>query len=115
MQIEVYASGNYKMIKIEEPLNVISDLTELKALIEGYLENDEKHIAVCFADASYLYSGAISVLISCYRLVKSRKGHLCIVEPNKELSYLLNQMNIDSIIDIYNSEADMIAGVSKNP
>jgi len=99
---------DYKMIKITEPLNVISDLTELKSLIEGYLENNEKNIAVSFTDASYLYSGAISVLISCYRMVQGEGGHLCIVEPNKELSDLLNQMNIDSIIDIYTSEVGLL-------
>jgi anti-anti-sigma factor len=104
MQIDVYSRGQYKIIKIKECQHVISELTELKSIIEGYLENGNYMVAVNFAEASYLYSGAISVLISCYKMVKNHHGDLCIVEPKHELLELLRQMNIDSIIDIYENE-----------
>lgn len=107
MNIEVYPRGCYKMIRISDPLNVISDLTELRSLIEGYLQNSINTIAVNFRDASYLYSGAISVLVNCYKMIREQNGDLCIVEPNPELLELLKQMNIDSIISVYGSEDDL--------
>jgi anti-anti-sigma factor len=107
MRIEVYQKGLYKIIKIEEPLNVIADLTELKSLIDGYLQKQVKHIAVNFSDTTYLYSGAISVLVNCYKMIKECHGDLCVVEPNREIMDLLRQMNIDAIIDLYASEEEL--------
>jgi anti-anti-sigma factor len=107
MNIEVYPKGGYMMIRISDPLKVISELTELKALIEGYLSNGINAIAVNFRDASYLYSGAISVLVNCFKMVRDQNGDLCIVEPQAELLELLRQMNIDSIISIYSAEDDL--------
>jgi anti-anti-sigma factor len=104
MRLEVYQKGLYKIIKIEDQLNVIGDLTELKSLIEGYLDKGVKYVAVNFSDTTYLYSGAISVLINCYKMIKESNGDLCILEPNKDIIELLRQMNIDSIIDLYQSE-----------
>jgi anti-anti-sigma factor len=108
MRIEAYGKGAYKVIRIESPFHVISELTELQSLIEGYVQNDDVYIAVNFSDASYLYSGAISVLINCYKLIRSKNGDLCIVEPNQGLLELLRQMNIDAIIRIYASEDELL-------
>jgi anti-anti-sigma factor len=104
MRIEVYRRGVYQVIRIEEPLKVISELEELQALIEMYLRKDQVHIAVSFTDASYLYSGAISVLVNCYKIIWQQGGDLCIIEPNEGMLSLLQQMNIDNIINIYESE-----------
>jgi anti-anti-sigma factor len=107
MKIESAQKGAYRLIRIEEPLKLISDLSELKSLIEGYVQNGDRYIAVNFTDASYLYSGAIAVLVNCFKLIHNRQGDLCIVEPNKALLELLSQMNIDSIMRIYTSEKDI--------
>jgi anti-anti-sigma factor len=107
MRIEVYQRGIYKIIKIEESLNVISDLSELKSLIDGYLGKGNKYIAVNFTDTTYLYSGAISVLVNCYKSIKAAHGDLCVLEPNREILDLLRQMNIDAIIDLYSSEEEL--------
>jgi anti-anti-sigma factor len=107
MKIDASVRGKYRVIRIENPLKVISDLTELKTLVEGYVQKGERYIAVNFTDASYLYSGAVSVLVNCYKLVREKQGDLCIVEPNRTLLELLKQMSIDAIIDIYASEQDL--------
>jgi anti-anti-sigma factor len=108
MKIQTCKKGEYRLIHIVEPLKLITDLSELKSIIEDFVNKGDKFIAVNFIDASYLYSGAISVLISCYRLVKARSGDLCIVEPNHGLTDLLTQMNIDSIMKIFPSEEDLL-------
>ncbi len=113
MNIETKSVGNYKVITIYEPLKVIADLAEFKTEIEKHLALEETNIAVNFADASYLYSGAISILITCYRLIHEKGGHLCIVEPQQRVLELLVQMNIDSLIDIYKSEEELIEKTSE--
>ena len=82
----------------------ISDLSELKDLIAGYLTRGKVNIAVCFCDASYIYSGAISVLVDCYKKIKEKGGSLCILEPNPGLFDILETLNIDRVINIYVSE-----------
>jgi anti-anti-sigma factor len=104
MKIEIYERGIFQIIKIGGPFKAISQLEELQALIEMYLRHGRAHIAVNFTDASYLYSGAISVLVQCYKKTKEMGGQLCIVEPNPALLKLLDQMNIPAVIKVLDSE-----------
>ncbi len=108
MKLEMKKIGKYRVIAVHDSLKVISDLTKLKTEIEGLLKKNEKEIAVNFSDASYLYSGAISVLVSCYRMVKEEGGDLCLIEPQERIMELLVQMNIDRLIDIYKSEDQLL-------
>ena len=106
MQIESYSSGIYRVLKISNQL-IITQLRELKVLIQGYLQQDEKYIAVHFSDVSYLYSEAIAVLVSCYKLVKDASGDFCLLEPNAEVADLLRMMGIDEIFPVYMSDEDL--------
>lgn len=106
MKIEVYPRGIYRILKISDHL-FISQLDELKQLIKGYLAQGDCYIAVNFIDTSYLYSGAISALISCFKMVNDVKGDLCILEPKPEMLDLLNQIGIDALIKVYASENDL--------
>ena len=108
MKLKSKTRGKYTIITVYHSLKVISDLTELHITIEKYLKENIKYIAVNFSDATYLYSGAISVLITCYRMIKEKGGNLCIIEPHQRILELLTQMNIDSLISIYSSEDDLI-------
>jgi len=107
MKIDIHSAGGYQVLKIEEDLEVISDLSELKFLIEGYLKRGRRHIAVGFTTASYIYSGAIAVLIDCHKKIAKEGGDLCILEPNQEMLEALKLLNIDRILHIYPSEAEL--------
>ena len=104
MKIETYCHGKYQIMKIHDEKSNISDLSELRDLISGYLQRGKTSIAVSFCDASYIYSGAISVLVDCYKKIRDKKGSLCILEPNPRLFDILETLNIDRVINIYVSE-----------
>jgi len=104
MKIETYQKGNYQIIKVQENGSAINNLTELNDLIAGYLKRGIVHIAISFGDASYIYSGAISVLIACYRKVEKHGGTLSIIEPDPGLFEILETLNIHNVIKIYVSE-----------
>lgn len=108
MKLKFSSKGTYKVITIFDPLKIISDLTELRTIVEKYLQKNEKYIAIDFSDTSYLYSGAVSVLITCYRKIKEQGGNLCIIKPHKKILELMMQMNIDNLIDIYHSKEDLL-------
>ncbi|MBD3321946.1 MAG: hypothetical protein GF350_12690 [Chitinivibrionales bacterium] len=103
IHIETYARGVYQILKIDGG-NSITDLSELKDLICLYLDKGRKKIAVSFTSASYIYSGALKVLIDCYNRIVGTGGDLCIIEPNPGLFDTLELLNIDRIIGIYVSE-----------
>jgi len=107
MKIDIHPRGIYQILKIEEELNVISDLSELRFLIEGYLRQGKRHIAVSFTNASYIYSGAIAVLIDCYKKIKEGNGDLCIIESHNEILQIFRFLNIDKFISIFPSEREI--------
>jgi anti-anti-sigma factor len=111
MKIDISTRGTYQVLKIVEDLKVVSELSELQFLIEGYLKIGKRNIAVCFTDSSYIYSGAIAVLISCYKIIKEQGGDLCILEPNADILSILTFLNISKLIPIYETEF-ALSGVS---
>lgn len=104
MKIVSYTKGKYLVLRIHPHGEDFPDLSELKDLILNYLDKGVRHIAVNFVDTSYIYSGELRVLITCYRIVEERGGNLCIVEPNPTVFDILKILNIDKIIRIYGSE-----------
>jgi anti-anti-sigma factor len=107
MKIDIHTHGDYQVLRIEDELSVISDLSELLFIIQGYLQRGKRYIAVGFTTTSYIYSGAVAVLINCLNKVKSEGGDLCIVEPNPDIASILNLINVNKIITIYQSEDDL--------
>ena len=112
MKIDISQRGTYQILKIEEDLNVISDLSELRFLIQGYLHQGKRHIAVSFTGASYIYSGAIAVLIDIFKQIKEENGQLCILEPHSEIVSIFNSLHLDKFIPVYATidELPLIAG-----
>lgn len=104
MLIETYESGKFQILRVKEKKNAIKNLEELKDLIIGYLEREKNYIAVSFSDATYIYSGAIKILISCHKMINEKGGELCIIEPDPSLFDILENLNIDRVINIYVSE-----------
>lgn len=107
MQFTKTENGNYSIITISESLNIISDLTELKQVIEDLLNEGRTKIAVRFLNADYLYSGAISVLVTLYKQVNEKNGILCIIESNRKIHDLLDQMCITNIIPVSCSPVEL--------
>src|SRR5271157_5277613 len=98
MKIEMHSHGSYQVLKIEDELTVISDLSELTFIIEGYLRRGKRSIAVGFTTTSYIYSGAVAVLLNCLKKVKREGGDLCIIEPNPEILSILSLINVNKVI-----------------
>ena len=107
MKFDISKSGHYSIVTISDSPNIISELTELKSVIEQMLIEGDIRIAVRFLSADYLYSGAISVLVSVYKQINEKGGVLCIIESNQKIHDLLDQMCITNIIPVTCSSADL--------
>ncbi len=102
--IESYSERGYQILRIEHDDDAVSDLSELRDLIVGYLSRGKIHIAVSFLSASYIYSGALKILINCLKMITAQGGTLSIIEPNPKLLNILNALTINRVIKIYVSE-----------
>ncbi len=108
MKIDINTHGGFQIVRIEEELEIITDLSELKFLIDGYISVGKRKIAVSFSDTSYIYSGAIAVLMNCHNaLAEYDDGELCILEPNKDIRSIFSVLNIDKVLTIYDSVDDL--------
>ncbi|MBD3344133.1 MAG: hypothetical protein GF401_03620 [Chitinivibrionales bacterium] len=104
MKLEVYEKGEYQVISIEEDLTVISELQELSYLVDGYIAQGKRRIAVQFLKASYIYSGAIAVLLQCIKKLTQDDGELCVIENNPDIINIFQTLKLDKVINIYESE-----------
>ncbi len=103
MKLNISIKGAYQIIRIEDELQIIADLSELKYLICGYLNQGKRFIAVSFTNVSYIYSGAIAVLVDCYKILIKDNGELCIIESHPEILTIFSYLNLDKIIPYYDS------------
>lgn len=110
MKYETYQKGNYQVIKIDEVLNLLSDITELENVVNGFLEKGNVNIAFSFKEGSYLYSSTGSVLVRCWETIKDNNGKLALVNVNEDILDFLRVIDFESAISIYNSEEDLATG-----
>jgi anti-anti-sigma factor len=103
MKIDISQKGIFQILRIEEDLDIVSDLSELRFLIIGYINQGKRYIAISFVNASYIYSGAITVLIECYKKLKNVNGELCLLEPHSAVLNVFHYLNLDQLIPIYTS------------
>jgi anti-anti-sigma factor len=107
MNIEVHSKGTYLVIRVHDELQVIAELSELQLLVEESMQQGHCRVALSFCDASYIYSGAIAVLISLYKKLKNSAGELCLIESHPQLRTIFDYMGITRLIPIYPSEEDL--------
>lgn len=107
MKISIRSRGAYQILGIEEDMTVIADLSELKFLVDGYIKQGRCRIAVTFTGTSYIYSGAVAILVECHKQLADDEGELCIIEPNENLRRIFEILNLDQVLPIYDSEDDL--------
>lgn len=108
MRIDIHQHGSYTVLRIVDDLSIITDLSELQFLIDGYIKQKKYKIAVGFSESSYIYSGAVVVLLNCHKQLSTvEDGKLCIIEPNKDIQAIFEALNLDLVFDIYMKEDDL--------
>lgn len=107
MKYDTYQKGNYQVIKIDEVLNLLSDINELENVVNGFLEKGNTHVALSFKEGSYLFSSTGSVLVRCWENIKDNNGKLALVNVNEDILDFLRVIDFESAINIYNSEEDL--------
>ncbi|OGS36673.1 MAG: hypothetical protein A2293_13285 [Elusimicrobia bacterium RIFOXYB2_FULL_49_7] len=96
--------GKFTVLEICDDLTIISDLQDLDIFIDGLIKRGTLFIAVRFDKISYIYSGALAVLLLTARRLKALQGEICLLEPNLDIQDIMHVTNIDTILHIFPSE-----------
>ena len=108
MKLDIQRHGRYEIITIEDDLAVINDLSELKFIVNGYIQQGRRHIVIAFRNASYIYSGALGILVDCQRqLAGLPDGGLYIIEANQQMRNVFDVLGLDGVVKIYDTVADL--------
>ena len=104
MKFSMKKVGKYRVLKIEEPFKVLTELDDLTEIIEGLMAKGDLHFYVNFSEISYIYSGAIGALIGLYKKLKSLGGTIGILEPRMDVRSILDDLKLSAIIPIIDNE-----------
>jgi len=101
--------GKFLVIEISYEFSVIADLQELDIFVDGLIAHGNLFIAVRFSEISYIYSGALGVLIKAAKRIREQHGQIVLLEPNREVHDIIRTVNLDTIIRMFDSEEELLA------
>jgi anti-anti-sigma factor len=107
MKIVKSKKGTFTYLKITGKIDVLDDIKVISDTIMGLFNKGSKKFAIKFKDATYIYSGAIAILVKIFKQIQPRGGALFVVEPNKTVRDLWKTFNLDRIIPILKNEDEM--------
>lgn len=92
--------------RIVDDMNILELGAELFSLVEkeGYCK-----VLLNFSEVGFLSSAALGKLIMLYKKVMVRNGKLKLSNITPDIHELFKMMNLNSIFDIRNEEADALA------
>ena len=101
--------GRYLIIEISDEFTIIADLQELDIFIDGLIQQGQRFLALRFEQVSYIYSGALSVLLKNVRKLRDHEGDICLLEPNREIADLIRITNLHKTLRIFNTEEELLS------
>ncbi|MBD3346042.1 MAG: STAS domain-containing protein [Chitinivibrionales bacterium] len=107
MLIESTYIHGYQLLKIKKELNLNSDLTELRQIIEEYVEKGPINIALKFTDDSYLYTKSIASLVQSFEMVRDHGGKMAVINPNEDIIEVLNTVGFTDLVKICKNEEEL--------
>jgi len=108
MIVKKYSLDKYMVIEISDEFTVVADLQELEIFIDGLIIHNQRYLALRFHLISYIYSGALAVLVKIAKKFNSQMGEICLLEPNYQVNDIIKITNLDSVIAVYNSEEALL-------
>ncbi len=84
----------------------------LRDSIRGLLDRGEKKIMLNLAEVPYIDSAGIGELVRAYVAIERERGWLKLMSPGRKVLEVLEIVKLDTIFQIYSSEAEALATVT---
>ena len=100
---------------------VILDLTgrlwildlPLRDLMNGLLNESKRHFVLNLSGVDYIDSSGLGQLISIWTSIRSKTGHMTILQPTKRVQRLFDITRLDTVFEILDNESDAILKARK--
>jgi anti-sigma B factor antagonist len=83
--------------------------------VDALLESGAREFLIDLSQVTYIDSAGVGALVWKYRSVTSRGGTFTLLQPNRRVRTVLRITRLDTIFEIYDSEAEALAKASGRP
>ena len=95
---------------------VIIDLTgrlwildlPLRDLMNGLLSESKRHFVLNLIGVDYIDSSGLGQLISIWTSIRSKNGHMTILQPTKRVQRLFDITRLNTVFEIVDNENDAV-------
>ena len=81
----------------------------LKDAVSKLVRRGEKHIVLNLRDVTYVDSGGLGLLVSCYTRATNAEATIALANASPRVYELLSVTNVLTIFDLFDSEAEAAA------
>ena len=85
----------------------------LRDLMNRLLSERHRHFVLNLARVDYIDSSGLGQLISIWTSIRSKSGHMTILQPTKRVQRLFEITRLNSVFEIADDEADAIEKAGK--
>ena len=110
MTYEIDREGDVTVVSVEGEL-VVGNRRELKDAVLGRLDEGDRKFLVDFADASYIDSSGLGVLVSLSKKIREQGGELRLASLNEDLRTLFELTKLDTLFKIADSRDEALEGL----
>jgi anti-anti-sigma regulatory factor len=107
MLIESTKRNGFQILRVNDPVNLRSDLGDLRKAVEEYVGQGVVNIALAFSKDSYFYTKHISILVQCLEMLKDANGTLAMIDPNEEILDVLRTIGFFDFTKIYANDDEV--------
>jgi len=80
----------------------------LRDLINGLLSEGKRYLVLNVSNVSYIDSSGLGQLIAIWTSIRSRDGHMTILNPAKRVQRLFEITRLNAVFEILFDEADAV-------
>ena len=115
MQVTTRDTGDAVVLTLEGRL-VLEDVeAELRAAIDGLIEQGRVKLVLNLVDVTYIDSAGLGFLVSKYVSVHRRGGNMTLVGVSPRVAHVLEITRLAQVFEIFASEEEAIRAVTVAP
>jgi anti-sigma B factor antagonist len=108
MDITLHNKGPHKIITIEGLLNK-DNVKNLSDVLFTLIHENTPSIVFDLTRLNYMDSSGLGVFIAAKKEMDGRKGRFSLINPNKNILFLLEIVSLDDFFTIYTSDEELPA------
>ena len=104
------AAGGFTIVQLSGPMLYDDDGERLfRDQITSLVASGDKQILIDLSQVTHMDSGSVGTLVAVHLHTLKRGGCIRLLKPSERVSRVLHITRLESIFEVYESEADVLA------